>query len=477
MSRSVEEQHRNYVHRFFRATEAWNAACGGRSFSYFGYEDSNGVIRLCAGLVLIAHGEAVATETAFGPKYVAGRVQLPKGRDAERFVESLLTGGIAPLSGRRFSLHTEPDCGISVAPPNFYHQDAALPSMRLCVLNAVAGRLPYASAQAELTWALRGGTQPFESLSELLRELGLQPPGERSSFQVAAVPPIQVWTDSTVGDARAVLGIWLPSPLEKERAALTYRLVAQGRVSVRGAVRGQEMTWKMHKGVPVGTVTIDVPVGAVVQCFATYDGEAYHSFWVADPKHFSNPRLAALEVVDPGRLVFRGCLAPAQIKNQAAPNFEAAVSWLIWAYGFAPISLGVVASMKEGPDILAVSPQGHFVVVECTLGLLKADNKLAQLVRRTVAVREKLQAIGIQNALVIPLIVTALAREHVAAELAAAAETGVVVATRENLEAALNEVVAFPDGDAAFQRLAGAAEALKVASKSHKTHSNDERLR
>lgn len=471
MAVTIEQQHRQHVRDYFSAVAPWAEACSAQSFSYFGRRDANGAVRIYAATILLAFGrKVVETELRFGSEYVAGRINLPSREGVAAFVERLLTGEVGEIGKQKFALNVEPDCGISVAPPNVHHQDGALPAMRLYLLDAVAGRLPYAGSQAELAWALRAAVEPYESVAEVLRDFGLPSVADRCSLQVMALPPIQVWKGSNAHEANAELGLWLPSPLAKEQAALTYRVIEHGRVVDRATLHSYEMDWDSSTEVPVGKKTIDVPIGAAVQCFATYAGEAYHAYWVADPKHFPNPRLAAFEVIDPGLQVLRSCLFPIQTKNQAAPNFEAAAAWLVWAYGFAPISLGRVAPIKDGPDILAVSPQGHFVVVECTLGLLKADNKLARLVQRTVAVREKLQSMGIQNPLVIPLIVTALPREHVAGELAAAAENGVLVATKENLEAALNEVVAFPDGDAAFTRLNGALNGLKATQKAREAH-------
>ena len=53
---------------------------------------------------------------------------------------------------------------------------------------------------------------------------------------------------------------------------------------------------------------------------------------------------------------------------------------------------------------------------------------------------------------VLPVIVTRLRRAEVEAELDAATEAGVLVLTRENLEAAMDQALLLQDGDAVFRR-------------------------
>src|SRR3546814_15589325 len=60
---------------------------------------------------------------------------------------------------------------------------------------------------------------------------------------------------------------------------------------------------------------------------------------------------------------------------------------------------------------VATTPQVHFSIVECTTGLLKAENKLAKLVERTEAVRKSLRTSGNHHLRVMPVIITSKTRE------------------------------------------------------------------
>jgi hypothetical protein len=57
--------------------------------------------------------------------------------------------------------------------------------------------------------------------------------------------------------------------------------------------------------VQLGSYVWTVPVGAVLQCFVSYDGVAQSHYWVADPKIIPNPRRVAYETFDPGLVALK----------------------------------------------------------------------------------------------------------------------------------------------------------------------------
>jgi hypothetical protein len=92
------------------------------------------------------------------------------------------------------------------------------------------------------------------------------------------------------------------------------------------------------------------------------------------------------------------------------------------------------------------------MVVECTLGLLRAEGKLSRLAARTVNVRDSLAASNMKHLRVLPVIVTAMSSEQVAADAGPAADLGVLVITPEDLDEVRNELIRFPDADSLFER-------------------------
>ena len=129
------------------------------------------------------------------------------------------------------------------------------------------------------------------------------------------------------------------------------------------------------------------------------------------------------------------------------------MAWTLWGLGFAPVSFEMNAKTRDTFDILAVSPKDDFLVVECTTGLLRAESKLSKLSAREAALRKMLSASDLQHVRVLPVIVTAMTRDEVKADLGAAAETGILVLTKEDLEAVLNDGrLRFENADQLFEQ-------------------------
>jgi hypothetical protein len=276
--------------------------------------------------------------------------------------------------------------------------------------------------------------------------------GGRCSLEIVAETAIEVLNDSHVAGTVASTGLWIPGRFAKRGARLNYRVIDKQDVVDRGTVKHSQMTWTTELGVSRGRCEIAVPKAAIVNCIAVYGDRAHHSYWFGDPKQSQNPRLIAFQAVDPGLQLLRNYALPSQFKSGTQHQFESAVAWLLWASGLSVAQTDRADQAKDGPDVLAVAPNGGQVVVECTLGLLKAENKLAKLSRRAISIRERLAESGFPSTLVLPVIVSVLSRREIAVELDAATDAGVLVFAKEDIERGLNEILLFPDGNAVFQR-------------------------
>ncbi len=88
--------------------------------------------------------------------------------------------------------------------------------------------------------------------------------------------------------------------------------------------------------------------------------------------------------------------------------FESAVSTLLTLLGFSVSNYGRIPKLQKGPDIIAVTPSGHVGIIECTIGLINENDKLAKLVQRTTLIKEKLTDaryghLQLQSTIVTPL--------------------------------------------------------------------------
>lgn len=222
-----------------------------------------------------------------------------------------------------------------------------------------------------------------------------------------------------------------------------------------------------------GTIQLEVPKGAIVQCFASYAGHTHHVQWRVDPKSFQNPRAAVLALADPQK-AFRSFLQPdANARGRVADDFEEAVAWLVWSLGFSTVSFGANPKTKDASDIVAVCPRGDFMVIECTIGLLRAESKLSKLVARAASVRATLDESNLRQFKVLPVIVSALPREQLKADSGAADENKVLVLSREAIDELVNDQYRFPDADALFDRAWQSVEDRALTRQSALTRSQD----
>lgn len=150
-----------------------------------------------------------------------------------------------------------------------------------------------------------------------------------------------------------------------------------------------------------------------------------------------------------------------------ARDLEFGVSWLLWMHGFSPATFGPNKRTQDAPDLLATSPNGNFLVVECTTGGLKADHKLSKLHERSTSLRRRLDEAGHSHVRLLPMIVTPLPRAEVRADIEQAEGLGILVVAKEELERAISESFVFPNAEFRFS----AAE--KTAQDNQRQHQEE----
>jgi hypothetical protein len=441
---------------YFEAIAEWSAAYRVARLHILGVRTGDALELVSARIVLDIGGD-----TACKSAFRAGRVEAHQVllNQEETDVQGVARA-LASAEGFRVAgigcikLPSSDQVGIYVAPPTLLHPEGLSAGSRLAVLSIGGGHIADVLPQPESDWLLKAADSPYESVQELAIDYNLGTlRGDRALLEVVARTAIQVLAESAVAGNRASVGLWMARSLERTKAKLGFRVVHQGQVVQRGAIRGADLVWSSRDLAVVGTGDIEVPAGSVVQCIASYAGEAHHIQWRADPATFLNPRAAILSLVDPSNSVMQAYLHPdVPPRGKAADDFESAIAWLLWALGFSVASFGTHPKTRDTFDVIATTPHGDFLVVECTLGLLRAEGKLSKLNARTVNVRDSLAASNMKHLRVLPVIVTALTREQVEADAGPAADLGVLVVTREDLDEVQNELIRFPDADSLFER-------------------------
>ena len=326
--------------------------------------------------------------------------------------------------------------------------------------------------QRLVNWELRAADLPFDTLIELANHYGLNFAQGSVRFEAVAPAIIMVDIEQRVSGREATLGVILSRGFDTDRAFLGYRVLVGKKVVDRGRVPGSSFEWKDERRLLRGLATLPVPEAAIVHCFAGYDGIVHNYGWILDPNNHQNARRVAYEAFDKDltkltEVLFR---PPAAAHKNQQDDFEFAVSYLLWIRGYSVslLSTSAIPGIKEGPDLLATTPNGHFVVVECTLGILKEDTKLARLVARATLMRQNLEKSGNPHLKVLPVMITSKSRSEVEAELEGALQLGVFVITREGIEEALRTSYLVPDPDREFD------EGLKFTADAASKHSSND---
>lgn len=452
----MDDYSRQQLTAFFDSIAPWRAAYGRARLHYLAIRDGEKLLLLSARIYMGVGGTAVPKERFKSGRIEAGQWEITQDASSiEQIVESLVASEGLCVEGHGCLVLAQ-DHGRSptVAKPLLLHPEGITEGNRIAVLTIWGAERNQYLPQPETDWALKAGMMPFDSVGELAGDYGVGALVDGCvTLEVVGYTAIQVNIQSKVDGRIATVGVRMSSALNREMAQIGYRVIDKGLVVQRNAVMGRDLSWQDDGEFVVGMTSVDVPLGAVIQCIASYDGHAHNIHWFADPNIFQNPRAAALAQVDQSFELLRGYLLPEpNAKGRSAGDFEAAMSWVVWALGFAPASFGTNNKTRDAFDIVAVTPRGHFVVIECTLGLLRADSKLSKLTARATSLRDALIASNMQHLQVLPVMVSAMTRDQIQADLPQAVQTGVYVVTREDLEQMIPELLRLPDPDGMFER-------------------------
>lgn len=332
------------------------------------------------------------------------------------------------------------------------HSEGLQSQNRLSVMTLVGGPIYLGALQPHTDWHLRAASQPYSSLQELAYEFqcGLLN-NSNVTAEIIADNTLFIDNQSKIVDTSAHLLVRMARQLDPLKVRLGYRMLVAGTVRDRRSVAGTDFHWKETEGILQGSLQVPVQEGAVLQCFASYGGIAKHFYWVANPLTAQNPRRAVFEAFDNDLEILQSFIFREHVKGRDARDFEFAVAWLLWFLGFSVLHLGQTERTRDAPDLIATTSGGDFAVIECTTGLLKADNKLASLVERASRIRKRLVECGSSHLRVLPIIVTSRTRDEVAADLEQAKSLGVVVVTRENITESLGRTLLMPNADEIYK--------------------------
>ena len=389
---AIPEDSRKAVDDFFAAIEPMAHAYQKSSFTFLAVKNGAQFTLVQGSLFLVVPSSFPFSSFA-SASVLAGHHPLTES--ARSFVESLLDGKVR-FPGVDIEFPAS-HAGEYLATYQPFHPAGLQNQNRFNVLRISGAEQTLHIRQPHLDWELKAAATPYDGIQELMNEyqLGLLR-GDAASVEILAPSIAAVDFSSPVIGKKAKLLVRLANGLLTEKFKLGYRVLNQGRVVERKRLDGSAFRWTSSADAPQeGSAELDVPEGTLLHCFASYDGVAQQFGWY--PSTTQNARRAAYEAFDPSLQTLRSIIPGGPIRGRDARELESAVAWILWMLGFSVVHLGSTTRMQDAADLLATTPSGHIAVIECTTGLLKAENKLALLHDRSHAVRRALDASGARH--------------------------------------------------------------------------------
>ncbi|CAJ0773265.1 hypothetical protein R8510_03456 [Ralstonia chuxiongensis] len=429
----------------------WDAAYKDATFSFLAVKSGDHVCLAQGHLILPTGTQLPPSLEVVTPSICACSIRLAAlSLDCSGLIEALIGDGVPTPVGRLvFGVRSGQQESVSAHleryPRNFYDAQALTVLLSLsCSQHAFVNR------QSEFQNDLRAADTPYDAASELAGLLGLRPlRWDVCTLDFSAHAVVAIDLQREIRDRATTLALLAAHGLDLAPAKLGYRVLVNGQTVDRRAVMAPKLSWHDAESYRVGELEIELPEGAIVQCFASYDGHWIHQGWLVRPGSFVNSRRVSHEAFDANLENTKRYLSDEKLLKQDSRYFEYAIANLFYMLGFSVDPL-FGPLMRDNPDLLASTPLGNIVVVECTTGAIDNEGKLTKLLTRTRALEDKLRQSGHAHVRCLPVIVTSLPRSAIA-DLQPAKDAGIAVACAEDIEGALNRTLFPQNPDVLFE--------------------------
>jgi hypothetical protein len=382
---------------------------------------------------------------------VGGRLLLDCVKsDQHPMLQSLLKGELI-IDGKHFTLGGgSADCTVNLfldGPPNVPSQNVRTPTL-VIRSNRTSG-LANDLDLGEVDNDLRTSDTPFDGFEDLISSLALPADIRNSGSQRVEIflglAAVLALPDSRISDSQALIRVLAAPGIETSRVRVGLRFLDEKSNPRRLSLPGDQLTWNITDQWLEGTTRVPVGNAPYVQCLIQYGGEHVSRWWLTDPSRHLNFRTAIQRTFDPEDRKLAKLLFPPKTESR---DLERGLALLLGVHGFGVLQYGEKESFQEGPDLVAISPRGRILVVECTVDLVDAHAKVTKLVNRTQRIVESLRRGSALNVEVLSVLVITVPRVDLVPHGELFKKTSVAVLAREDLDEALRRMnsPANPDG-------------------------------
>jgi hypothetical protein len=444
---------KNAVDEFSDILSHWINVYKWQNCSYVAIKSSTGP-RLVFGRIILETNPSKESKSDFyfeTENIIAQHEMLSIKPDdiAKRLLEA--KDGLVTYSKRAFILKNKSDELPYFACYQIYHPDISYgPRLPSLIIREKERHAILTMNLQLLNWELRSADQPFDSITDLLVHMGLpglSQMGDSATLEIVARTPANISDKSIISNNNATIILNVSQDVDVNKIKLGCKVFNKNAIE-RFSVNGEKITWTNNQDSLIGEYKHTVEDAAWLQAFLSYEDLALHDWYINDPQKQTNPRYSIHSIFDGSHDILRRFLLEAEFTQE---NFEEGIALLLNVLGFSIFHYGQIPKLKDGPDIIAFTPLGNVAVIECTVGLLDKNDKLAKLIQRTVLIKEKLKSAGLGHFSIQPIIMSKLPRAEVTGHLEEAGKHSIAVVCKEELTELLNRVTFYPDPEGLFR--------------------------
>lgn len=339
-----------------------------------------------------------------------------------------------------------------------YYSEVRAPDTWYSVLNLqVLGEqvsLPSYQDFADYENLLRVTSPPFDGITDLVGWLSLADPrySNRAPYidlRVGA-PVDLLFDDSSLRQDKLVLNFKAMQGFDISKVDVAIRTVPGEGIGRR--LISEQMRWQEARdGYKYGFLEITQKNAVQILVMLSLNKNTVRRHWFVDPAKSRNVKLASFQAYDTGLPKLRDALLKTPEKDSR--GFEKAINSLLYLLGFSSAQ----SIDAEAPDIVAVSPSGRVLIVECTVKTSDTATKIGKLVDRRGVLEKRLKEAELSVS-VVALLVCATPRDQISYDQTQLKKQKVVVFAKENIEEALTRLNRDLDPDALLEEFDRAVE-------------------
>lgn len=282
---------------------------------------------------------------------------------------------------------------------------------------------------------LRCNATPFDGLNDLCGWLGLRDDrltGRAASIDLRILPPVDmIFNESSIVDDQLKITLLAHPQLDTSKVKLAIKAYPGGGLSSRFRAEN-EIIWTHSKDpdeVSKGLLDIRLENSESALGILLLGNQTVRRQWHVDPSKSQNNRYAAVQYFDQELRQTR----LAALDSNDSRKLEIAIASLLYLLGFSVVT----PIEKDAPDIIATTPNGHIIILECTTRIADFSQKLGKLVDRRNGLSKALQSAS-HHSQVHAALVCNLPRDQIAIKENELLQHEVLLATREDIEKAFN---------------------------------------